>query len=74
MWSPKSAGAASSEQKLPGRRYAQIVKLKTEFYDEYKKCHAAVWPEVLKQIKDCKMVDCEWPRSCTHAASNAVSN
>ncbi|RKU41980.1 hypothetical protein DL546_001722 [Coniochaeta pulveracea] len=40
-----------------GRRYAQIVKLKPEFYEEYKNCHAAVWPEVLKQIKDCHIQD-----------------
>jgi len=30
---------------------AQIVKLKKEGVEEYKKCHAAVWPEVLRAIK-----------------------
>jgi L-rhamnose mutarotase len=54
---------SSTKVKNPGRRYAQIVKLKPEFLDEYKKVHAAVWPEVLKQIKDCKMEDCRRPFS-----------
>ena len=35
-----------------GRRFAQIVKLKPEFEQQYKQCHANVWPEVLKQIRD----------------------
>lgn len=42
----------------PGRRYSQIVKLKPACYADYKKCHAAVWPEVAKQIKNCGIVDC----------------
>jgi hypothetical protein len=72
MWAPKrssttdgsakgqeeSSSMSSGKVKNPGRRYAQIVKLKPEHVDEYKKVHAAVWPEVLKQIKDCKMEDC----------------
>ncbi|KAK3943959.1 hypothetical protein QBC46DRAFT_14543 [Diplogelasinospora grovesii] len=41
----------------PGRRFAQIVKLKPEYVEEYKKVHAAVWPQVLTQIKDCKIED-----------------
>lgn len=49
---------SAAKVKNPGRRFAQIVKLKAEHVDEYKKVHAAVWPEVLKQIKDCKMEDC----------------
>ncbi|KAH0421962.1 hypothetical protein CcaCcLH18_13124 [Colletotrichum camelliae] len=72
MWSHKRASpsAASSSpeaeatpspvsarQKNPGRRFAQIVKLKPEFIDKYKEVHAAVWPEVLKQIKECNIVD-----------------
>ncbi|KAJ9160875.1 DUF718-domain-containing protein [Coniochaeta hoffmannii] len=72
MWSPRRAStsdgsakgteepstmSSSTKVKNPGRRYAQIVKLKPEHVEEYKKVHAAVWPEVLKQIKDCKMED-----------------
>ncbi|RQM06805.1 hypothetical protein DH86_00002769, partial [Scytalidium sp. 3C] len=47
----------STKQKFPGRRIAQIVKLKPEYVDKYKECHAAVWPEVLKQIKACNIED-----------------
>jgi hypothetical protein len=44
--------------KNQGRRVAQIVKLKPECVAKYKECHARVWPEVLKQIKDCNIEDC----------------
>lgn len=49
---------AEARVKNPGKRFAQIVKLKPEHYDEYKKVHAAVWPEVAKQIKNCNIIDC----------------
>ncbi|KAI9904128.1 hypothetical protein N3K66_000657 [Trichothecium roseum] len=55
---PKSPTTAEgNRQKNPGRRFAQIVKLKPEHVEAYKKCHASVWPEVLKQIKDCNIQD-----------------
>lgn len=41
------------------RRVAQFVYLKPEHIDEYKKCHAAVWPKVLEQIKDSNIADCK---------------
>jgi len=36
-------------------RYGDIIKVKPEKLEEYKKLHAAVWPEVLKKIYDCNM-------------------
>ncbi|CAG8951750.1 hypothetical protein HYFRA_00005552 [Hymenoscyphus fraxineus] len=66
LWtSPKDAPTGRSQTptvpaarlKNQGRRIAQIVKLKPEYVEEYKKCHAKVWPEVLKQIKDCNIED-----------------
>lgn len=60
--SPTTAQAPSSPThrlKYQGRRVAQIVKLKPEHVEEYKKCHAKVWPEVLKQIKSSNIEDCE---------------
>ncbi len=45
--------------KHQGKRVAQIVKLKPEFAEQYKACHAKVWPEVLKQIKACNIEDCK---------------
>lgn len=39
------------------RRIAQIVRLKRDSIQAYKDCHAAVWPAVLKQIKECNISD-----------------
>jgi len=72
LWTkPTDAGPASptgsieaqtpsspTRQKIPGRRFAQIVKLKPEFVDKYKEVHAHVWPEVLKQLKASNIEDC----------------
>ena len=33
------------------KRYGAILGIKSEHIAEYKRLHAAVWPEVLKQIK-----------------------
>lgn len=51
---------AEARVKNPGKRYAQTVKLKPEHYDEYKSVHAAVWPEVSEQIKNCNIIDCKF--------------
>ncbi|KAI8632659.1 DUF718-domain-containing protein [Xylariaceae sp. FL1651] len=47
----------SIRQPFAGRRVAQIVKLKPECVAKYKEVHAAVWPEVLQQIKVCNIRD-----------------
>jgi len=46
-----------TKTKYKGRRFAQIVKLKPEYYEKYKECHAKVWPEVLKQIRESNVED-----------------
>jgi len=56
-----AVAAPTYRLKYQGRRFAQIVKLKPEFEQQYKQCHANVWPEVLKQIKDCNIEDCKRP-------------
>ncbi len=33
-------------------RMGQVIRLKAEIIDEYKKIHAAAWPAVLKAISD----------------------
>ena len=33
-------------------RMAQIIKVKPEVIPEYKRIHAAVWPEILKAISN----------------------
>ncbi|ESZ91793.1 DUF718 domain protein [Sclerotinia borealis F-4128] len=52
-------GTVIPTQKLKnqGKRIAQIVKLKPDCVEKYKDCHARVWPEVLKQIKECCIED-----------------
>lgn len=66
MWEPTSPTNPSSpppfptpttRTKNPGRRFAQIVHLKPSAVSDYKASHAAVWPEVLKQIKECNIED-----------------
>lgn len=69
MWQPPSPTESTAQQpmrdrsasmkmKNPGRRFGQVVRLRPECVAEYKECHARVWPEVLKQIKDCGLEDC----------------
>ncbi len=35
------------------KRYGMVIGVRSEKLDEYKKLHAAVWPDVLKMIKQC---------------------
>lgn len=35
------------------KRYGMVIGLRAEKLDEYKRLHAAVWPEVLKMIAQC---------------------
>lgn len=37
------------------QRYGSVVGLKEDKIDEYKRLHAAVWPDVLKMIEDCNI-------------------
>ncbi len=37
------------------KRYGQVIKVKPDKVDEYKKLHAAVWPEVKKMIAECNI-------------------
>ncbi|KAI1823731.1 DUF718-domain-containing protein [Xylaria intraflava] len=55
--SPGRPRQDSIRQPVAGRRIAQIIKLKPEFVARYKEVHAAVWPEVLRQIKNCNIRD-----------------
>jgi L-rhamnose mutarotase len=35
------------------KRYGTVIDLKADRLAEYKRLHAAVWPDVLKKIADC---------------------
>ena len=37
------------------KRYGQIIGVKKEHFEAYKKYHASVWPEVLKKITECNI-------------------
>jgi len=35
------------------KRYGSMIRLRPEKYDEYKRLHAAAWPEILAKITEC---------------------
>lgn len=37
------------------KRYGMVIGLEAEKLDEYKQLHAAVWPDVLKMIRQCRI-------------------
>jgi L-rhamnose mutarotase len=37
------------------KRIGQIIRVKPEHFEVYKKYHAAVWPEILKKISECNI-------------------
>ncbi len=37
------------------KRYGMVIGVKSEKIEEYKKLHAAVWPDVLEMIKSCNI-------------------
>ena len=37
------------------RRYGTVIGLNAEKIEEYKRLHAAVWPDVLKMIAECNI-------------------
>jgi len=37
------------------KRYGQIIRVRPEKLEEYKRLHAAVWPDVLKMIRQCNI-------------------
>jgi L-rhamnose mutarotase len=37
------------------KRYGSLIKIKPEAIDEYKRYHAAVWPDILDMIGECNI-------------------
>lgn len=37
------------------KRFGQIIGVKPEHFEAYKKYHAKVWPEILKMINECNI-------------------
>jgi L-rhamnose mutarotase len=44
---------ATSMKKESMKRYSMVIGIRPEKIDEYRKLHAAVWPDVLKMIQEC---------------------
>lgn len=40
---------------MPKKRYGMVIKVKQDMIDRYVELHQNVWPEVLKQIRDCNI-------------------
>lgn len=47
-----AARAADTAKKAPAR-YGSVIGVKAEKLEEYKRLHAAIWPEVAKKITEC---------------------
>lgn len=37
------------------KRYGMVIKVRPEKFEEYKRLHAAVWPDVLRMIRECNI-------------------
>src|SRR6185312_12583217 len=44
-----------NERRKTMSRHGSVIGIKAEHIAEYKRLHAAVWPDVLRQIKDSKI-------------------
>jgi len=42
-----------SQKERSMKRYGSVIGLNPDKVDEYQRLHAAVWPDVLKKIKEC---------------------
>lgn len=48
-------GRLFSQPKAKVQRFGMVIGIKPETIEYYKKLHAAVWPGVLKKIKECNI-------------------
>jgi len=48
-------GCARGKERQKMQRYGSVIGLRPEKMEEYKKLHAAVWPDVLKMIRECNI-------------------
>ncbi|WVQ79158.1 hypothetical protein IAT38_001254 [Cryptococcus sp. DSM 104549] len=55
--SPSSLPFPELPKTNEGKRICQVVKVRPEHLEAYKKCHAAVWPEVLGALRKAHVVD-----------------
>jgi len=48
-------GVWCAQTQHKAQRYGSVIGLRPEKLEEYRKLHAAVWPDVLKMIKECNI-------------------
>ncbi|QRV87418.1 hypothetical protein RhiJN_15436 [Ceratobasidium sp. AG-Ba] len=48
---------SKASESFPGKRFCQVIAVKKESLEEYKKIHAAVWPAVLETLRKSHIVD-----------------
>lgn len=37
------------------KRYGMVIRVRPERFDEYRRLHAAVWPDVLRKLAECNI-------------------
>jgi len=52
---PKAAKRSECVETAKVRRVGGVVGIRKEHIDEYKRLHAAVWPDVLAKIRECNI-------------------
>jgi L-rhamnose mutarotase len=52
-WSQQASSEECEKEKV--KRFGQVIRVKADKLEEYKKYHAAVWPEVLEMIEKCNI-------------------
>ncbi len=58
------SGRSARNRRRLMKRYGSVIGVRAEKLEEYKKLHAAVWPDVLKMIKRCNIRNYSiYPRS-----------
>ena len=50
----RSKRIGNANQPTMRKRYGMVIGLRAEQVAEYKRLHAAVWPEVLRMIRECR--------------------
>ena len=55
LWNEKKQDIEKSERVKTVKRYGRLIKVKPEKLAEYRELHRAVWPSVLKRIRECNI-------------------
>src|SRR5579863_3713882 len=53
----EAGGCAGRRRSWIVTRYGMMIRIKPGYEEEYRRYHAAVWPEVLEMIRQCHIVN-----------------